>query len=204
MNCLACETETDDQSLCQPCTTQTDAQLRDLPSLYDALGAYLRPSSQVSVSLGSGGPAPDAPLPVLEAALDLRGPGGIVQALEEWRAALHADAGWHDPGPFGDYPGRLRRAVAGLRMKLPYIASSWSQAGQFVVAVRDLHSSARSIIAPRERTVRAGLCTTDVEGEVCGTVLRATPGVPEIRCAWCGTSYPPSSWMDLAGRQVAA
>lgn len=202
MNCLAClvceEPTQYGAYLCQPCTTRTDDHLRGLPALYDALGAYLRPSSQVSVSVGSGSPAPDAPLPVSEPALDLRGPGGMVQVLEDWRQAWCEDAGIRWPGAFGDYRGRLLRAVRALREQLPAIASGWPEAGSFAAEVRQLHGAASSIIAPRERTVRAGTCTTKVAGEVCGAVLRATPGVPEIRCAWCRTEYPPSTWLDLA------
>jgi hypothetical protein len=199
VNCLSCERETAYEYLCQPCASQLDRHLRELPPLYDALGAYLRPSSQVSTSVGGGCPSPDAPLPLDEPALDLRGPGGIVTVLETWRQALYEDAEMRWPEPFGDYPGRLLRAVRALREQLPYIAGSWPQASQFASEVRELHGAARSIIAPAEKTVRAGLCPAELgDGTVCGAVLRAVPGDPEIRCRWCQATYGPSTWLKLA------
>lgn len=204
MNCLSCERPTDGEYLCQTCTTRVDGQLKLMPALYDALEAYLRPSSQVSTTVGSGCPRPDAPMPVAEPALDLRGPGGMVTVLETWRQALHENAGLRWPDPFGDYRGRVRRAAAGLRQQLPYISGSWTEAGLFAAEIRDLHASARSIVAPAERTIRAGTCTKELEdGSECGAVLRVVPGVPEIRCAWCRTKYPPSAWLGLAAEEAA-
>lgn len=197
-NCLSCERETPaGEYLCQPCTTRLARQLTDLPALYEALGAYLRPSSQVSTAVGSSCPAPDAPLPVREDALDLIGPGGIVTALEDWRFELCQDAEIRWPSPFGDYTGRLRRVVSSLRGQLPYISGHWPAAGDFADAVRIMHSSARSVVAPRERPLRAGTCTANVEGGQCGAVLLAVPG-EEVKCRWCKTEYPAQSWLDLA------
>ncbi|KDN84401.1 hypothetical protein [Kitasatospora cheerisanensis] len=202
--CLACEQQTTGKYLCARCTTRLDGQLSLMPALYDALEAHLRPSSQVSTAVGSGCPRPDAPLPVAEPALDMRGPGGMVTVLETWRQAVHEDAGQHWPSPFGDYRGRVRRASAGLRGLLPYITREWQQAGTFAEEIRDLHASARSIIAPQERPLRAGTCTwTDEAGEVCGAVLLATPGRPVV-CRWCRASYPASSWLDLAAEVAKA
>ncbi|PJN22400.1 hypothetical protein [Kitasatospora sp. CB02891] len=196
-DCLACEQETAGEYLCARCTERVGAELRSLPALYEALGAYLRPSSQISIRVGSGTPAPDAPLPVFEDALDLIGPGGIVTALEDWRFELCQDAQIRWGSPFGDYRGRLRRAVAGLHNMLEYV-QNWSRAGEFAAAVHTMHSSARSIVAPRERRLRAGTCTQETEGgEVCGAVLFAVPGRPVV-CTWCSTRYPASTWLDLA------
>ncbi|MFB7474004.1 hypothetical protein [Kitasatospora sp. NPDC056184] len=130
--------------------------------------------------------------------LDIRGPGGMVTVLEQWRQAWCEDADVRWPEPFGDYRGRLLRAVRALREQLPAMAEWWPAAGEFAAEVRAHHAAALSIVDPRGRTVRAGTCTAEVDGEVCGAVLRATPGVPEIRCPWCSTSYPPSAWLDLA------
>jgi hypothetical protein len=197
--CLVCEEPTQYGAyLCQPCTARTDDQLRELPGLYGILEHWLRPSSQVSTSVGTSSPSPDAPMPVSEAVLDIRGPGGMVTVLEEWRQAWAEDAGIRWPEPFGTYRARLLRAVRALRERLPEMAARWPQVGQFAEEVRAHHGAALSIVDPRERTVRAGNCTTRLDGEVCGAVLRATPGVPEIRCAWCKTEYPPSTWLDLA------
>jgi hypothetical protein len=202
--CLSCDRETPaGEYLCQPCTTRVDRQLTDLPALYGALGAYLRPSSQVSAAVGSSCPAPDAPLPVREDALDLVGPGGIVTALEDWRFELCQDAEIHWHQPFGDYTGRLRRVVRSLRDQLPYISGHWPSAGEFADAVRVMHSSARSVVAPQERPLRAGNCTAEVEAGACGAVLLVLPGEP-VKCRWCGAEYPAASWLDLAAKRTAA
>lgn len=198
MHCLSCEDPSPLGSLCDRCGSRLDRQLSQLPALYEALGAYLRPSSQTSTAVGSS-KSPDAPLPLTEPALDLRGPGGIVTVLETWRQALYEDAELRWPEPFGDYPGRLLRAVRALREQLPHITCGWAQAGLFAAEVDELHGAARSIIAPPEKTVRAGTCPAKLDdGTVCGAVLRAVPGDPEIRCRWCNTVYAPSSWLKLA------
>ncbi len=204
LNCLACEEETAGDYLCTRCTARVDNQLRLMPSLYDALEAYLRPSSQVSTAVGSGCPRPDAPLPVAEPALDMRGPGGMVSVLETWRQAVHEEAGRRWPAPWGEYRGRVRRASAGLRGLLPYISRELSEAGLFAAEIGELYGAARSIIAPQERPLRAGTCTwTDEAGEVCGAVLLATPGRPVV-CRWCRAPYPASSWLDLAAEVAKA
>ncbi|MFJ2579995.1 hypothetical protein [Kitasatospora aureofaciens] len=171
--------------------------------MYDALSAYLRPSSQTVDRLGSGGRGPDAPLPVREDALNLVGPGGIVTVLETWRQAVHEDAGLRWPDPWGDYRGRLRRAVFGLVAQMDFVQLDWPQAGELACEVRDLHAAARSILAPQDRPLRAGNCTTVVDGEQCGAVLLVVPGQP-VRCRWCGADYPPQSWLDLAADVSAA
>ncbi|MER5356099.1 hypothetical protein ABT093_37985 [Kitasatospora sp. NPDC002551] len=197
--CLSCDTPTRyGACLCRLCVDRADSCLRELPGLYEVLEDWLRPSSQVSTAVGTRSASPDAPMPVTEEVLDIRGPGGMVTVLEQWRQAWCEDAGIRWPAPFGTYRGRLLRAVRALREQLPAMAQAWPEAGQFVDEVREHHAAALSIVDPRERTVRAGNCTAQVDGEVCGAVLRAMPGVPEIRCAWCATAYPPAAWLDLA------
>lgn len=205
MNCLDCERElAEDRCLCQRCTSKLDRHLADLPAMYDALGAYLRLSSQTSTAVGCS-KSPDAPLPLAEPALDLRGPGGMVHVLEDWRAALHSELAIAAPEPFGDYPGRLARAVRALRGHLPYVAVSWSEAGQLAREVRELHGAGCSIVAPPEKTIRVGLCPAELgDGTVCGAVLRAVPGDPAIRCRWCNIIYPPSTWLSLSLAQKEA
>ncbi|MFJ8437652.1 hypothetical protein [Kitasatospora griseola] len=202
--CLTCDQETAGEYLCARCTAQVAERLSLMPALYDALEAYLRPSSQQSTAVGSGCPRPDAPLPVAEPALDMRGPGGMVAVLETWRQAIAEDAGLYWPEPFGEYRGRVRRAVAGLRSQLPYISQEWPQAGLFAAEIHDLYASARSIVAPQERLLRAGTCTwKDAAGEVCGAVLLASPGRPVV-CKWCRTPYPAETWLDLAAKLAQA
>ncbi|MGW2539450.1 hypothetical protein ACWC5I_00880 [Kitasatospora sp. NPDC001574] len=203
VNCLSCEREINSGYLCGGCTSRANKQLAELPHLYEAVGAYLRPSSQASDRVGSGGHGPDAPLPVREDALDLVGPGGLVTVLETWRQALYEDAGLLWPEPWGDYRGRLRRAVYGLQAQLDFVRRDWPQAGDFSGEVRDLHAAALSIVAPQERPLRAGNCSAVVKGVTCGAVLLARSGEP-VRCRWCGAGYPAESWLDLAAKTSAA
>jgi hypothetical protein len=203
-SCLSCEQDTSGEYLCHLCGARLGRQLTDLPPLYAALGAYLRPSTQARTAVGSGCPGPHAPLPVSLEALDLVGPGSMVTVLETWRQALHEDAEIRVVAPWGDYPGRLRRAVNGLYGRLWYIRRDWPQAGLFAAEVSALHAAARSVVAPPVKTVRAGLCPKKLDdGTTCGAVLRAEPGVPEIHCRWCGTDWPPSAWLKLAASTAA-
>jgi hypothetical protein len=205
MTCTVCETDGSAGYLCQDCTTDLDRHLSELPRLYEQLADFLAPSTQRSNTVGGHVHRPDAPLPVDENVLDLRGPGGVVTVLETWRQALHEDAGWRWPDPFGDFRGRLLRAVRALRAQVPYVASAWPQAGLFATEVRALRAEVLSIVCPPEKTLRVGLCPKVLaDGTACGAVLRATPGNPEIRCRWCDTAYPPSSWLGLARQEAAA
>lgn len=204
MNCLACETEQPGGGcLCPECAERLDRQLAELPGLYEQLGDFLeRP---VRPSAGRSCPSPDAPIPVDETVLDMVGPGGIVAVLESWRQALCADVGRACPEPFGTYRGRLLRAVRALRADLELIRYDWPQAGLFAGEVRQLLASVRSVVAPPVQTIRAGLCQTELEdGTVCGAVIRTTMRNPEVKCAWCGTTWPASTWLKLAQAKLDA
>lgn len=205
-SCGLCERELHGAAqayLCPGCTRATGERLDRMPKLYDALAAFLQPSGR-RPELGRT-QGVEAPLPVAEPVLNLRGPGGIVGVLEDWRSAMHADLGWSEPRPRGSVGERISAAAAGLHTNVLWIASSWPLAGAFAEELRDLERSVLSVVSPPERTIRLGICPArDGDGVVCGAVLRVLPGVAEVRCRWCGAVYPPSSWLELARAQERA
>lgn len=199
-SCGLCERELEQDYLCPGCTRATGERLDRMPKLYGALAAFLPPPGRRPEYGRSGGS--EAPLPVAEPALNLRGPGGIVGVLEDWRSAMQADRGWGAPAVRGGSEERVRAAARGLSLNLEWIASSWPMAGAFADEVRTLERSVLSVVCPPEKTRRLGKCITLVgDGSRCGAVLRVPSGVAEVRCPWCGVSYPPSSWLELARAQ---
>ncbi|MEU1908136.1 hypothetical protein [Streptomyces hygroscopicus] len=131
--------------------------------------------------------------------LNLRGPGGIVGLLEDWRSALHADLGWSEPVPRGTIHERVTEAAARLADNVLWIASSWPMAGAFAEELRDLERSVLSVVSPAERkTRRLGRCPTlRVDGTRCGAVLRIVEGEQSARCPWCRAEYPSDTWYSL-------
>jgi hypothetical protein len=198
--CGLCERELEHGYLCPGCTRATGERLDQMPKLYDALAAFLPPPGRRPEYGRAGGS--EAPLPVAEPALNLRGPGGMVGVLEDWRSAMQADRGWGAPAVRGSTEERVRTAARGLSLNLEWIASSWPMAGAFAEELRDLERSVLSVVNPPERTIRLGNCTATLEDDAaCGAVLRVPPGIAEVRCRWCGAVYPPSSWLELARAQ---
>ncbi|WP_327180427.1 hypothetical protein OG599_35285 (plasmid) [Streptomyces sp. NBC_01335] len=186
--------------LCPRCTRDLRVRLESLPTLYAALAPYLAPSS-TPAGLGRGSAPVHAPLPVNERVLDLRGPGGAVGVLEDWETAVRTDRGMSPLVHEGSVDGRLATAASGLLGHMPYIASTWPQAGDLAREIRALVDDVRSIVAPAVDRVlgrRLGNCPAEFEdGGVCGTVLRLAPGERVVTCSWCRTSYPPAMWPGL-------
>lgn len=196
MNCGLCDRKAADGYLCVGCLRRTDDNLAALPGLYDALLRFLQPGR--TGDHGGRRTTREAPLPVAELPLTMRGPGGMVGVCEDWRSALHCDLGWTEPKPRGTYEDRLARAVRGLRNNILWIGSSWPPAGAFAEEIRDLVLGAKSIVDPPEPTLRIGECAALLpDGSVCGAVLRVPAGVTEVSCKWCGAEYPPSLWLAL-------
>ncbi|MFC8155846.1 hypothetical protein ACFUO0_17595 [Streptomyces cinereoruber] len=206
--CQMCDTRPTDGHLCTRCTDTIDEQLRRMPALYLSLAAFLPPAAR-GAQHGSHGPAAEAPLPVTEHVLDLRGPGGMVGVLERQRAAMHAARGWAEPVLGVGILNRISLAAGALRHSLDWIAADWPAAGDFARTIRDLHGSAASVVHPRlreERGTRLGMCPQlvgeakgdeDEEVEICGAVLRHFPGDRTVTCQWCGTVYEPAAWTAL-------
>ncbi|MFB7354833.1 hypothetical protein [Streptomyces gardneri] len=198
--CQLCDTHDTDGYLCPGCTALTAQRLDRMPRLYAALAAFLAPPArpQQHGGAGQGGPAP---LPVSEHVLTLRGPGGLVGVLEDWRSAMQHDRGWTEPAVVGLVETRVHRAARALSMNLEWIAAAWPMAGAFAAEVRDLERDVASVVAPAdraERGTRLGKCPQlAAVGEVCGAVLRHYPGDRAVTCRWCGTRYEPHEWGAL-------
>ncbi|GAA2108828.1 hypothetical protein [Streptomyces synnematoformans] len=196
MTCQLCERNEAAGYLCAGCTLATARTLDRMPRLYDALAAFLQPAGR-RPELGHARPA-EAPLPVSEPVLNLRGPGGIAGVLEAWRSAMQADRGWGQPAITGTVERRVLAASRGLSLNLEWVAASWPLAGAMAEEIRDLERDVLSIVDPREPTLRIGECAAVLpDASVCAAVLRVPPGTTEVRCRWCGTPYPPSTWLAL-------
>ena len=189
--------------LCPGCTRATAERLDALPGLYTALALFLAPAPQQPGPSTAGSPEP--PMPCAELPLSLRGPGGILGVVEDWRSAMHADLGWTQPRVSGSYEERLARAVAGLRNNVLWIASSWPAAGTFAEELREAERLILSIVDPvdpRDRARRLGLCPKETGDGRCGAVVRLHPGQSVAVCRWCGAEYAPTHWLALAAAQV--
>lgn len=197
--CGLCERNETDDYLCPGCTKATLVRLERMPRMYEALLAFLPPAGR-RPELGSASPV-EAPWPVAEPVLNLRGPGGMVSILEDWRSAMQADRGWGQPAVTGSTEKRVAAAARGLVMNLEWIAASWSMAGAFSTEIRGLERDVMSVVSPPERTIRLGLCPHPVNDTPCGAVLRVPPGMAVVSCRWCGTDYPATRWYALAQAQ---
>ncbi|MFE9765092.1 hypothetical protein ACFYPC_11255 [Streptomyces sp. NPDC005808] len=208
-SCGLCERQLEHDYLCPGCTLATARRLDRAPRLYEALAAFLHPGGR-RPEYGRTRPV-EAPMPIAEPAFNLRGPGGLVSVLEDWRSAMQADRGWGEPVVGGTIGRRIAVASRALSMNLEWIASSWPMAGAFAEEIRDLERDVASIVNPRdpaERPKRLGLCpaVVDAEDTVCGAVLLLRPGQSSVTCTWCGGSWEPARWLELAvaQRDVAA
>jgi hypothetical protein len=183
--------------LCAACTTHLHQQLQRLPDLHTALAAWLPPGSR-RPELGRAPGGSEAPLPVRETVLDLRGPGGIVGILEDWQTALHADRGFTPPAPTGGIPARIRRAAQALQANLTWVSIEWAAATDLARDIRTLEIRCLAIINPRDRSIPIGKCPTeDTDGTICGATIRVPAGTTDVYCRECGTRFPPEAWLNL-------
>jgi hypothetical protein len=114
---------TEPAQLCNPCTTHLHQRLTRMQPLYAALSGFLAPTGR-RPEYGTA-PATEAPLPVRTEVLDLRGPGGIVGILEDWRAAAHAARGFTPPDAAGLIPTRIEAAACALQANMSWISLTW-------------------------------------------------------------------------------
>ncbi|MFD9211616.1 hypothetical protein ACFVY9_00570 [Streptomyces sp. NPDC059544] len=195
-----CERDLEDGYLCPGCTLATARRLDRMPKLYAGLEAFLQPGGRASAQYGRT-QAVDAPLPVSEPAFNLRGPGGIVGVLEDWRSAMQSDRKWREPVIAGSTERRIVVASRALSMNLDWIAASWPMAGAFAEEIRDLERDVASIVNPRdpeEWSIRLGKCpAVDESGNICGAILRYRAGETTVTCRWCNCAFPPASWDAL-------
>lgn len=182
--------------LCAACTNRLRIRLDRMPSLYQALGAWLTPASR-RPELGHA-PAVEAPLPVRQEVLDLRGPGGIVSILEDWRSAVHDARGFTPPDGAGLAPTRIEAAACAIYANLPWISLTWEQATDLADEIRRLEGRALAVISPPEQTIPIGACPAeDADRAVCGATIRVPAGTTDVYCRRCGTRYPPEAWLNL-------
>ncbi|MFD9905614.1 hypothetical protein [Streptomyces sp. NPDC059063] len=205
--CGLCERDLEHGYLCPGDARALAKRLDSAPRWYEGLAAFLQPAV-TGPAVGSR-PRAEAPLPLAEPAFVLRGPGGIVGVLEDWRAAMQADRGWGTPVITGDTARRIAVAARALSINLDWITASWPIAGALAEEVRDLERSVRSIVAPTdpaERLVRMGPCpnVVDAQDGRCGAVLLRRPNEATITCRWCTTTWPPSRLLALARAQQDA
>jgi len=199
-SCGLCEQQLEHSYLCPGCTLGTARRLDRMPAMYEALAAFLHPGGR-RPELGRTRPT-EAPLPIAEPALNLRGPGGIVGVLEDWRSAMQADRGWGEPATGGTIARRITVASRALSINLDWIAASWPMAGAFAEEIRALARDVGTIVDPPLPSMRLGNCPAVFEdGVVCGAVLRVPHGTATVQCSWCNTAYPPESWLALASGQ---
>ena len=205
MTCHLCETNEADGYLCPGCTLVTSTRLDGMPRLYEALAGFLHPGGR-RPEFGRTRPA-EAPLPIVEPVFNLRGPGGIVGVLEDWRSAMQSDRGWGEPVIEGTIARRIHVASRALSLNLEWIAARWEMAGEFAIEVRQVERDVAAIVDPKdpaERSQRLGPCPVVLaEDTVCGAVLLRRRGQGAVQCSWCGASWPPSRWLALAEAQRA-
>lgn len=208
--CGLCERQLEHGYLCPGCTLATTTRLNRMPKLWNALAAFLAPSSGGSPQYGRTHPA-EAPLPVRENVLSLRAVGGIAGVLEDWRSAMQADRGWGTPAIPADVGRRVTVAARALSINMDWIAAGWPLAGDMAGEVRSLEGDVLSIVDPEDpeerrlrRGTRIGYCVAQFPGgEVCGAVLRSYPGEASLTCRWCSTVYEPKHYLLLKELQPA-
>ena len=203
-SCGLCDRDLVDGYLCPGCALGTAQRLDRMPRLYEALAAFLHPGGR-RPELGRSQPV-EAPLPIAEPAFNLRGPGGIVGILEDWRSAMQADRGWGQPVIEGSTERRIVVAARALSINLDWIVTSWPMAGAFAEEIRDVERDVASIVNPRDpkdRPRRLGYCPTLLDEVLCGAVVALLPGRTSVSCSWCGAEWPPEKWIDLAQAQDA-
>lgn len=194
--CGLCENDLAEGYLCGGDALTLAKRLDRMPKLYAALGAFLAPGAR-RPELGRTR-AVEAPLPVSEPVLDLRAAGGIVSLLESWRSFMQSDRAWGEPVIAGTVERRIVVAARALSINLDWMAASWPPVGDLAREIRDLERNVLSIVSPREPSLRLGECPALLaSGSVCGAVLRVPAGTTEVRCRWCGTAYPPRTWLTL-------
>jgi LSD1 subclass zinc finger protein len=193
----ACGHSTDVPSqLCPGCTRHLGQTLGRMTQLHQALAAWLAPGSR-RPEHGTAR-AVDAPLPVREQVLSLRGPGGIVGLLEDWLNAIHDARGFNAPTRAGDIPARIHRAAAAIQRNLTWVSLTWEQGPALAREIRQAENQVLAVIDPPEHSVPLGPCPAIIDGDqTCGTTLRVPPGTTHVECRRCHAVYPPHAWLQL-------
>ncbi|MFI0718897.1 hypothetical protein [Streptomyces sp. NPDC021224] len=200
MHCLLCDRPAGTAYLDARCAADLADRLRALPTLYAELGQMLAPVRSADAG-GRTAAAVEAPLPIRPDVADARGDFVL---LETWARALADDQGAPRAVPEADTLGaRVRAACAALGAAVPWIAAEWPAAGDCAREVRDLYDGARSVVGSADLPARMGRCPQLVHGEPCGAELLLPAGQQVLRCAWCGSRFPPGTWAALRVAQRA-
>lgn len=156
-----------------------------------------------------------APSPVNLGAANLLGAGGVVHTLQRWVKVWYAELGFREPvwrgqlhyvvllAPGGEKvrrPGQLDNAVRALLNNLPWAVEHRDDFGDFRYQVRRFVQDAEAAIDPtltREPRMDIGRCPADIDGDVCGHRLTASPHETSIRCPNCDTRWPKADWLKL-------
>ncbi|MEW1551545.1 hypothetical protein [Streptomyces tsukubensis] len=195
-------THPDDGHLCRHCTLTLREHLDALPGLYADLEDHLAPRATTS----TGRTVPGSALPVAEPVLTLRGPGGIVGVLEDWLTAVHDARHLTPPLRQGSIEDRIDTAASRLVRQLPWIALSWPQAADLADEIRGLVRDIVRITDPPSEppSTPLGPCQAITASGICGSPLRLSSGDKAAACSWCGSTWPPATWIDLRAWQQAA
>lgn len=192
-NCGGClpRLATDDSLVCERDWTATVNGLRELPGLYVDLLCPTRAGSagpRVSGSTEKRLPMNDGPRQAREA---------IDAVLAEWARVLEG-LRYTPTGVTVDSRAAFIRAHAPLLLKHP------EHADQLVADVRTLVRNGRRCAYPSSPAGQSmGTCPVVVEGETCGTPLRARGDQQTVTCPGCGTTDTPAGFLIRATPEAA-
>jgi len=176
------------RALCPRHTGQLAARLADLPTLYAEVAECLVPRrhgwGDIVATKSAAGPRS----PLDEDVLDTVNSTRAAEVVRSWRVDVQRVRWPHHGAPA---PAGLVADCRWLSMELDWITDHYPAVGDLAREVRELETSARSIVGdPAPRPQRIGQCVALVgEGVVCGAVISRLPGQTRMACRWCGYVY---------------
>jgi hypothetical protein len=179
---------------CQACQTRIERQLGEIEQLWRALPDHLEPTRGHSGPRVSGSARDTAPLPAVEAVLELMGPAGVPTRLY-WRYADLAVARGLAPRPAAagaDY--RFAQAVRGIRRHLPWAA----QGADLADLARELGKMLGELVAVTGGIANSPTvpCPAELpDGGTCTGRLRYDTERKTAYCRTCRTELDPSEWL---------
>jgi hypothetical protein len=201
--CELCGDEAGGRYLCERDTVKLAKRLADLPTLCAEVGDCLVPRrggwSEIVATKSAAGPQS----PIDEDVLDTVNTARAAEVLHLWRVDVQRVRWPHHAAP---PPAGLPADCRWLAMELDWVVANYPAAGDLAREVRELEGQARTIVGdPAPRPQRLGTCVAiDVEGVVCGAVIKRMPGQTRIRCDWCGYTYETAQdWLRLQHFQPA-
>lgn len=187
-SCGLCERDLEHGYLCAGCTRRLAERLGELPTLYDEVGQCLVPRGTGFGEIVSTRRAAGPRSPINEDILDTITWGRASEVMHLWRVDVQRER-WpqHAAPPLGGLAADCRW----LAMELDWITSRYPAVGELAREVGELEHQARSVVGdPAPRPQRLGTCVAvDVEGVVCGAVIKRMPGETRLCCKWCGYVY---------------